>query len=222
MLGIVELFAFLDPLRDAGFSVSFTARVPEVVGNYQKEEALEELEPFHKDAVKGLGYAWDQLYRAEQVHGVEIVRVFNQRKELFIPNVDGLMTDSEESLLGIYTADCGLIWVADIKKRSIALLHSGRKGSEGGILSNAIRMMNHEFGSEPCDLLVVLGPCIRPPLYEVDFASLIRKQAENAGVGRFYDSGICTGLDLKQYYSYRMEKGKTGRMLGLLGVRAPH
>jgi copper oxidase (laccase) domain-containing protein len=80
-------------------------------------------------------------------------------------------------------------------------------------------MMQEEFGSEAKDLVVVLAPCIRPPAYEVDFASEIREQALEAGVldENFTDSGICTSQDLGTYYSYRTEMGATGRMLALLG-----
>ena len=34
-----------------------------------------------------------------------------------------------------------------------------------------------------------------------------------------HDSGVCTACDLKRYYSYRAEKGQTGRMLALLALR---
>ncbi|MEO1857811.1 MAG: laccase domain-containing protein, partial [Rubritalea sp.] len=65
-----------------------------------------------------------------------------------------------------------------------------------------------------------LAPCIRPPAYECDFALEIKKTIEVAGVKEYYDSGICTSSDLSKYYSYRIEKGATGRMLALLGIEA--
>ena len=78
--------------------------------------------------------------------------------------------------------------------------------------------MRHDFGTEPEDLIVVLAPCIRPPHYEVDFAQTIKEQALAQGVlaGNYHDCGICTASDLSRYYSYRVEKGNTGRMLALL------
>ena len=79
--------------------------------------------------------------------------------------------------------------------------------------------MIREFGSDPRDLTAVLGPCIRPPHYEIDFASQIRDQALAAGVpeNQYFDSGLCTASDLSRFYSYRIEKGNTGRHLALLG-----
>lgn len=214
----MEFFWYLEPLRELGFVASFVPRVEEVVGSYDKEEALAELEGFHRKAVEGLGFQWSQLWTAEQVHGaaVAVIKERQCREEGAIPGVDGLMTNDVSALLGIYTADCGLIWVADRRTRAVSLLHSGRKGTEGGILTKAVAEMAEQYGTVAEDLVVVLGPCIRPPNYEVDIASLIAKQARDAGVKDFYDSGICTGAEVSNYYSYRMEKGLTGRMLGLL------
>jgi copper oxidase (laccase) domain-containing protein len=68
-------------------------------------------------------------------------------------------------------------------------------------------------------MVVQLSPCIRPPHYEVDFAAQIIKQCRDRGVQQIHDSGKCTASDLASYYSYRMEKGRTGRMLALLGLK---
>ena len=76
--------------------------------------------------------------------------------------------------------------------------------------------LRENFGSEPGDLVVQLGPCIRPPHYEVDFAAEIGRQARAAGVKNFSDGGVCTACRPERYYSYRAEKGKTGRMWGVI------
>jgi copper oxidase (laccase) domain-containing protein len=66
-----------------------------------------------------------------------------------------------------------------------------------------------------------VGPCIRPPLFEVDIASMIVRDAIAAGVpaSQIHDCGTCTGAEISRYYSYRVEQGKTGRLLALLGLR---
>jgi copper oxidase (laccase) domain-containing protein len=74
------------------------------------------------------------------------------------------------------------------------------------------------FGSAPEDLVVQLSPCIRPPFYETDFAAQIVTQLQAGGVRHIYDSGENTGADLERFYSYRMEKGSTGRMLAFLAL----
>lgn len=217
---MVELFSFLDPLREAGFPVDFVARVPGVAGGYEKDAALAELEEAHRVAVARLGFDWSELTRAEQVHGAEVASIEQGGAGGFVRGVDGLMTCREDLLLGIYVADCGLIWLADTETGAVALVHSGRKGTEERILPQAVQAMSREFGTDPKHLLGVLGPCIRPPHYEVDFAAALIVQAREAGVGRFIDCGLCTGAEVERFYSYRMEKGATGRMLGLIAPRA--
>lgn len=79
--------------------------------------------------------------------------------------------------------------------------------------------MSSHFGSDPADILVQLSPCIRPPAYETDFAADIKQQAVECGIrpGNLHDTGTCTSSDLTRFYSYRIEKGRTGRMLALIG-----
>jgi len=99
------------------------------------------------------------------------------------------------------------------------LLHSGKKGTGLGIVPRALARMREEFGTRPVDVAAAIAPCIRPPLYEVDIAAAIVGQLREAGVPdeAVTDSGICTGAAVDRYYSYRVEKGATGRMLALLG-----
>jgi copper oxidase (laccase) domain-containing protein len=80
--------------------------------------------------------------------------------------------------------------------------------------------MRVEFHRDPAKIIVQLSPCVRPPNYEVDFAARIVAQARAAGVTQVHDCGTCTGANPESYYSYRMERGKTGRMLALLALRA--
>ncbi len=110
------------------------------------------------------------------------------------------------------------IAIVDHKTPAIGLVHSGKKGTERAIVSNAIQQMREHFGSDPAELVVQLSPCIRPPHYEIDFAAQIVEQCRAAGVKMIHDSGVCTACDVDRYYSYRAEKGKTGRMLALLGL----
>jgi polyphenol oxidase len=213
---------YLNALNDLpGVSVDFLPRVPGVVVDTDREATCARLEPAHKLAVERMGFSWHQLHRAEQVHGADIAIVGKNDPAQVWSGVDGLVTADPGVLLGIFVADCGAVYVADPIKGVLALLHSGKKGTEGNITGRAIAMMAEQFGSDPADLIVALAPCIRPPAYEVDFASQIREQVLSVGVpeSKLTDSGICTSSDLETYYSYRVEKGSTGRMLALLGRR---
>jgi copper oxidase (laccase) domain-containing protein len=78
--------------------------------------------------------------------------------------------------------------------------------------------MIERFGSDPTKLVVQLSPCIRPPHYEIDFAAEIIQQCRAFDVQHIHEPSTCTACDLGRYYSYRAEKGKTGRMLAVLGL----
>lgn len=214
---------FLNTLNAfAELRADFVTRVPEVEVDTDRAATCARLEPDHRHAVQELGFSWDQLHRAEQVHGADIAVVGKHDAVRVWPGVDGLITADAGVLLGIYVADCGAVYVVDPVKHVLALLHAGKKGTEQGIVGRAITLMGEQFASHPGDLTVVLSPCIRPPAYEIDFAAQIRTQALAAGVpdAQFIDSGVCTSSDLERYYSYRVEKGATGRMLALLGRTA--
>ncbi|MGJ8657304.1 MAG: polyphenol oxidase family protein [Akkermansiaceae bacterium] len=203
----------------SGVSARFLTRVPGVEVDTDKVATVKRLEPFHRAAVEEMKFSWDVCWRAEQVHGAGIKKVVGGEEASIINGVDGLVSADSGIVLGIYVADCGALYVVDQVTGAIGLLHSGKKGTELGILAKALEVMREEFGTKAEDVVVVLGPCIRPPAYEVDFAAEIRRQAIGAGVREenFTDCGVCTSGDLDTYYSYRAEMGATGRMLALLG-----
>jgi copper oxidase (laccase) domain-containing protein len=219
---VTEALCFLNPLNALpGVRAGWVGRVDGVEATLDRDETLALLRPAHESAVRS-DHGRNHWWRAEQVHGKEIAVVPGPATVLagdglpVVPGVDGLITATPGEMLGIYVADCGAIWLADRGSGAVGLLHSGKKGTELGILSDAIGLMAREFGTRPADLIVVLGPCIRPPHYEIDFAAEISSQAARAGVGEFHDEGHNTACDLDRHYSYRMEKGRTGRMLALI------
>ncbi len=214
--------SFLNPInRLPGFRAGWIGRVDGIETTTDRDQTLARLRPAHEVAARR-GCGRDRWWRAEQVHGRGIARVPGSETVMagdglpVVPGVDGLITVAPGEMLGIYVADCGAIWLADRGTGAVGLLHSGKKGTELGILTEAVVRMGREFGSRPADLVVVLGPCIRPPHYETDFAAEIARQAERAGVGEFHDDGDNTACDLALHYSYRVEKGCTGRMLALI------
>jgi len=147
----------------------------------------------------------------EQTHGVGVAVVNKGSKGKVISAVDALITREKNLSLVIRVADCGPVWIHCEKTGAIGLVHSGRKGTEAGVVGVTIRRMKEEFGSEPSSMLALLGPCIRPPHYDVNFAGEILRQLESEKVGKVIDSGLCTASDLTRFYSYRGEKGQTGR-----------
>jgi copper oxidase (laccase) domain-containing protein len=225
---VTEAFPFLDSLNAIpGVRAGWVERVPDLPITGDRDEAMNLLRPHHAAAVTDFAGPGAQWWRAEQIHGTAIALIpgapqIEAPDELpVVPGVDGLITRKPGMVLAIYVADCGPIWLADRNTGAVGLLHSGKKGTEGNILQLALEMMTHHFGTVPADVVAVLGPCIRPPDYEVDFAGQIGEQAQRAGIGSYFDSRLNTASDLARYYSYRRELGKTGRMMAMITRDTP-
>jgi copper oxidase (laccase) domain-containing protein len=211
----------------------FAQRIPGVDVSHDKAEVLERLDAAHHEIRNATGFGDWPLFTAEQVHGNKIAVIDEVGSALRadrgrhgvaslpdrdFPGCDGIITNQRGVALSIYVADCCAVYIVDLKTPAIGSVHSGRKGTELAVVTNAIKQMIERFGSNPADMIVQLSPCIRPPHYEVDFASEIIRQCCALGVHQIRDSDTCTACDLGRYYSYRAEKGKTGRMLAVLGL----
>ena len=197
----------------------FTQRIPGIEVSHDKAEALRRLESAHREIRNAIGIGDWPLLTAQQIHGNKVAIIDRPiESDKHLAGCDGFITNQRRIALGIYVADCCAVYIVDPKTPAVGLVHSGRKGTELGVVTNAITQMVESFGSEPAELIVQLSPCIRPPHYEIDFAVEIIEQCRAQGVIEIHDSGVCTACDLHRYYSYRAEKGKTGRMLALIGL----
>ena len=213
----VEHFPALDVLGVC--RSAFVTRIPGIEVRDEKSQVLQRLEANHRAIRNTLGVGNWPLISGDQVHGNKIKLVdVPVRHDKAFAGFDGFITMQRQIALGIYVADCCAVYIVDPKTPAIGIVHSGKKGTELKIAGKTIERMVQEFGSVSANLVVQLSPCIRPPHYEIDFAADIREQCRAAGVNQIHDGGICTACDLNTYYSYRAEKGKTGRMLALLGL----
>ena len=212
----------------------FTQRIAGIDVSHDKAEALNRLDAAHREIRNAIGVGDWPLFTAKQIHGNKIAvvdEVGSARRadrgrrsaaslpQQEFPASDGIITNQRGIALGVRVADCCAVYIVDPRTPAIGLVHSGRKGTELGVVPSAITQMIERFGSDPSSMIVQLSPCIRPPHYEVDFAAEIIRQCRALGMKEIHDSGVCTACDLERYYSYRAEKGKTGRMLALIGMR---
>lgn len=212
-----EYFQALTPI--ANIRHGFVVRIQGIDVSADKAEALCRLDAVHRNYRDEIGIGDWPLLTAQQVHGDKIAVVDRPvNHDYQFSGCDALITNQRKHALGTHVADCCAVCIVDPKTPAIGLVHSGKKGTELAIAAKAIAQMQQHFGSTPGDLIVELSPCIRPPHYEIDFASRIVEQCRAAGVKNIHDAGICTACDVDRYYSYRAEKGKTGRMLALLGI----
>jgi YfiH family protein len=80
---------------------------------------------------------------------------------------DGLITDLKDLLLGIQTADCTPVLVADTQARVVAAFHAGWRGTLARIVEQGIATMKLRYGSRSSDLIAAIGPAIGPCCFEV-------------------------------------------------------
>jgi copper oxidase (laccase) domain-containing protein len=210
-----ETFPALDALP--AIRAVFLQRVPGMDVKTDRETALKRLAGIQREALDTVGFLDMRLAKASQVHSANVVCI-SSADTFPVPDCDALITTDRSLCLGIYVADCAAVYVADRHGRGIGLAHSGRKGTELGIVPKTIAAVCAATGADPQDLIVQISPCIRPPHYEVDFAAEIRTQTAEAGVREIHDCTNCTGSNLKRYYSYRKEERQTGRLLAAMAL----
>ncbi len=213
--------AYLDRLNAApGNFARFITRVPGVELTTDRAAVISALTPEHERVLREAGIEPKMLRRAQQVHGNKVALVGDIGCSYPVEGVDGLFCSAKaDCCLGIYVADCAAVWVYDTETGSRGLVHSGKLGTQQNIVGELLHAMKKILGVQPINCVAVISPCIRPPHYEVDIPTAIKGQLAAAGLlqENIIDSGLDTAADLGTFYSYRIEKGCTGRMLALFG-----
>lgn len=198
----------------------FITRVPGIETTTDRNAVIQALTPIHEAVLEEGGIAPKMLRRAQQVHGNKVALVGDIGCSYPVEGVDALFCGGKaDCCLGIYVADCAAVWIYDTVSQSRALVHSGKAGTLQNIVGETLKSMYKVLGVQAADCIAVISPCIRPPHYEVDIVTMIKQQLEEAGISpqNIHDSGLDTAADLETFYSYRIEKGNTGRMLALFG-----
>jgi YfiH family protein len=147
----------------------------EVYGNpaecnlgWTKEDPAETVVANRKRLVEtvGSGGEWD-LVTMRQVHGNFVRPVIRDGSALATPDgkatqeSDGLVTSETGLMLGVQTADCVPLLLADTRLRAVAAIHAGWRGTVARIAEQGVATMEREFGSRPEDIVAAIGPAIR-------------------------------------------------------------
>ena len=119
------------------------------------------------------------------------VEVVNERK-MFL-DTDALITQVPGLWIGVYSADCVPILVADTRLKVVAAIHAGWRGTVGGITRATVERMTADFGCRPEDLQAVIGPSISPEAFEVgeEVVMLFRQAAFPESIIRHQSSVAC-------------------------------
>jgi len=120
-----------------------------------------------------------------QIHS-DVVRIFDATPGKQCKG-DALATNRKGLLLGVRTADCSPVLVVDPKKRVVAAIHAGWRGTLARIVAKTIGQMQMEFGSEPKDLLAAIGPTIGGCCYEVGTEVAADFSAKFSNASEFFD-----------------------------------
>lgn len=170
-----------------------------------------------------------------QEHGKKVVIVTNESFDSVVgQKADAIVTNKKNIPVGVFTADCVPILLYDKEKKVVAAIHAGWRGVEAKILSETVNLMKTTFNSLEENILCSIGPCIGKCCFEVspDVGEKFTFKDERDGsiyvdlVKEVYNeaikiniveenidiSNICTVCEKDTLYSYRRDKGKTGRL----------
>lgn len=104
------------------------------------------------------------------------------------PHADALVTDQPGLLLGIVTADCAPVLLADVQAGVVGAVHAGWRGATAGVTDKAIAAMI-SLGASIERIAAAVGPCISRASYEVDHAFAENLIAEDPDHDRFFAEG---------------------------------
>ena len=108
------------------------------------------------------------LITLRQIHSTDVILARSSDVNWSAPcEGDGLITHEPGLLLGVQTADCIPVLVADPSRRVVAAFHAGWRGTVNRIVESGVARMQREFGSRPEDLIAAIGPGIGPCCYAV-------------------------------------------------------
>ena len=190
-----------------------------------------------------LGVAPGRLLTAYQIHSPEVVVVDAPWTAEARPRADAIVTRTAGLAIGVTTADCGPVLLADEQAGVIGAAHAGWRGAATGVLEATVAAMER-CGADRSRIAAALGPMIRQPNYEVgpelvarfetadaanarffqpaprpghalfDLPGYIAARLLAAGVHRLEDLGHCTYADATRFFSYRRSTHRNERDYG--------
>ena len=190
--------------------------------------------------LKAAGASGNNIAIGKQVHSRN---VRNVTEPGLFDDTDGLVTSRSDLSIIVSSADCLPLFLYDTVKKVCSVVHSGWRGTRDGISEEAVRLMVELYGSDPSDIKCGIGPSIEASCYEVsndvanqfdrnfltpskndkmqlNLKDVFRGQLEKSGLlpENIEVCDICNKCDEENYFSYRREGEKTGRMWGLMRI----
>jgi hypothetical protein len=152
---------------------------------------------------------------------------------------DALISDRAGVRVGVKTADCVPILVADSSTHVVAVIHAGWRGTAANIAGGVVRQLTAGWKTRPGNLRAAIGPSIGACCYEVglevakqfepwipvtknrhlDLPAINEMQLRAEGVADIWRSGECTFCMPDRFFSFRRERAHAGRMLSFIGLQ---
>jgi polyphenol oxidase len=117
-------------------------------------------------AAAAIGLPADALVTAYQTHSTRVAVVEWPHEPDNAPEVDAMITGRPGIALGILTADCAPVLLADAEAGIVGAAHAGWRGAISGIIEETVAAMMQK-GAKPGRICAAVGPCIGPRSYEV-------------------------------------------------------
>ena len=121
-----------------------------------------------------LGITDSQLILPYQTHSDKVIAIDSTFMQLSkaqqtdaLMGVDAIITDLEQTCIGVSTADCIPVLLHDRKRNVIAAIHAGWRGTVAGIVKKSIEVMRHHYNSCACDIRAIIAPGISIDAFEV-------------------------------------------------------
>jgi len=157
----------------------------------QDGDAPENIRENFRRIAKSIGIETESIVISKQVHKTNILHVNENDRgkglltERDFDEIDGLITNTPKVTLVTKYADCVPLFFVDAAKKAIGLTHSGWRGTVMKIGKITVERMKEAFGSNPDDIIAVIGPSICKDCYEVgeevanEFLKAFGKDAKN-------------------------------------------
>ncbi len=155
-----------------------------------------------------------ELAALHQIHSPAAVRVVRAWPHEQRPHADAMATDRPGILLGILTADCAPVLLADAEAGVIGAAHAGWRGALGGVTDAVVDAME-ELGARRERIAAAVGPCIAAESYEVDASFRARFLDIDATNDRFFIVDAKPRFDLEAYVVHRLIAAGVGEVEAL-------
>lgn len=160
-----------------------------------------------------IGIRANDLVFTDQVHkaNVRVATKDDLGKGIIRPRdykeIDGHITNEPGVPLLVFAADCVPIYFVDPVKKAIGVTHSGWRGTVQKIGKVTVKEMETNYGSNPKDIVAVIGPCICKDCYEVS------KDVADAFAKEFNQQEVDAFLEAKPDGKYQLDLWEANRLI---------